>query len=94
MPTGVYRRDVIVHGYHGCMAVACQNGRRRTIPLALRLWSSNAPGHRGENDEVLQTVALIMADTGGKGTIAYDRGATGPPSTGPSSTIRGISSST
>ena len=36
-------RDVLVRGYHGCMAVACQNGKRKTVPLALRLWSSHAP---------------------------------------------------
>ena len=29
-------RDVIVHGYHGCMAVACQNGKRKTVPLTLK----------------------------------------------------------
>lgn len=71
-------RDVIVHGYHGCMAVACQNGKRKTVPLALRLWSSSAPGHRGENDEVLRIVADIMSQTGGKGTIVYDRGGDRP----------------
>ena len=26
-------REVLVHGYHGCMAVACQNGRRKTVGL-------------------------------------------------------------
>ena len=71
-------RDVIVHGYHGCMAVACQNGKRKTVPLALRLWSSNAPGHKGENDEVLRIITDIMTETGGKGTIVYDRGGDRP----------------
>ena len=71
-------RNVLVHGYHGCMAVACRNGGRKTIPLALRLWSSNAPGHKGENDEVLRIIAGIMAATGGKGILVYDRGGDRP----------------
>jgi len=71
-------REVLVHGYHGCMAVACQNGRRKTVPLALKLWSSRAPGHLGENDEVLKLIATIMAATGGKGTLVYDRGGDRP----------------
>lgn len=41
-------RDVLVRGYHGCMAVACQNGKRKTVPLALKLWSSGAPGTRAK----------------------------------------------
>ena len=36
--------EVLVHGYHGCMAVACQNGRRKTVPLALKLWSFRGSG--------------------------------------------------
>ena len=43
---------VKTRGYHGCMAVACKSGSRKTVPLALKLWSSNAAGHRGENEEL------------------------------------------
>ena len=43
---------VTTRGYHGCMAVACRSGSRKTVPLALKLWSSNAAGHRGENEEL------------------------------------------
>ena len=71
-------RDALVHGYHGCMAVACQNGSRRTVPLALKLWSSRAPGHLGENDEVLKLITTIMSATGGRGTVVYDRGGDRP----------------
>ena len=71
-------RDVLVHGYHGCMAVACQNGRRKTVPLALKLWSSRAPGHLGENDEVIRLITTIMIATGGKGILVYDRGGDRP----------------
>ena len=71
-------RDVLFHGHHGCMAVACQNGRRKTVPLALKPWSSGAPGHRGENDEGIRIVTPIMTATGGKETVVYDRGGDRP----------------
>jgi hypothetical protein len=71
-------RPVLVNGYHGCMAVACQPGKRKTIPLALELWSPRAPGHTSENDEVLRIIAMVMAATGGKGIIVYDRGGDRP----------------
>lgn len=66
------KHEVLVHGYHGCMAVACQSGRRKTVPLALKLWSSRAPGHLGENDEVLKLITAIMTETDGKGILVYD----------------------
>ena len=47
---------VTTRGYHGCMAVACRSGSRKTVPLALKLWSSNAAGHRG--DEELRLVVV------------------------------------
>ncbi len=67
-------KEVLVNGYHGCMAVACENGGRKTIPLALRLWSSRAPGYASENEEILNIINLIMAATKGKGVFVYDRG--------------------
>ena len=69
---------VLVNGYRGCMAVACQPGKRKTVPLALELWSSRAPGHTSENDEVTRIIASVMAATGGRGTIVYDRGGDRP----------------
>ena len=71
-------KETLVHGYHGCMAVACQNGKRKTIPLALKLWSSRAEGFKGENDEVLKIITDIMIATDGKGIIVYDRGGDRP----------------
>ena len=71
-------RDVLVNGYHGCMVAACRPGGRRTVPLALRLWSSRSPGFRGENDEVLKIVREVYAATGGKGIVVYDRGGDRP----------------
>ena len=71
-------KEVLVHGYQGCMAVACQNGKRKTVPLALKLWSSRAEGYKGENDEVLKIITTIMIATGGKGILVYDRGGDRP----------------
>ena len=64
-------RDVLVNGYHGI-------GGRKTVPLALRLWSSRAPGFKGENDEVLKILKAVYAATGGKGVTVYDRGGDRP----------------
>lgn len=66
--------EVIVNGYHGCAVVACKINARKTIPLALKVWSSLAPGHKGENDEVLQLIDTVYESTGGKGILVYDRG--------------------
>ena len=71
-------RDVLVNGYHGCMVAACRIGGRKTVPLALRLWSSRAPGFKGENDEVLKILKAVYAATGGKGVTVYDRGGDRP----------------
>ena len=70
--------DVVVNGYHGCIAAACTSGSRKTIPLALKLWSSRAPGFKGENDEVLKTINDIFEATGGRGIVVYDRGGDRP----------------
>ena len=71
-------RDMLVNGYHGCMVAACRIGGRKTVPLALRLWSSRAPGFKGENDEVLKILKAVYAATGGKGVTVYDRGGDRP----------------
>ena len=69
---------VTARGYHGCMAVACHPGSRKTIPLSLRTWSSNAPGYRGENDEVLNIIRAVDDATDGRGIRVYDRGGDRP----------------
>ena len=61
-------------GYHGCMAVACESGGRRPVPLHLRLWSAGAPGFKSENDEVEKVVDAITAHAGTRGIYVYDRG--------------------
>ena len=71
-------RDVVVNGYHGCMVAACTSASRRTVPLALKLWSSRAPGFKGENDEVLKIINDVFTATNGRGIVVYDRGGDRP----------------
>ena len=61
-------------GYTGCMAVACESGARRMMPLALRLWSCEAPDFQSENAEVAAVVDFIAKRTNGRGIYVYDRG--------------------
>jgi hypothetical protein len=61
-------------GYYGCMAVACENGGRRPMPMHLRFWSPDAPGFTSENDELESVFDVIIGATGGRGIFIYDRG--------------------
>ena len=54
-------------GYTLCMAIACENGCRKIVPLMLRLWSSVHPEFVSENDEVEQVIGQIASTTNGRG---------------------------
>ena len=69
---------VTTRGYHGCMAVACKSGARKTVPLDLKIWSSLAEGHKGVNDEVLDVMRAVDRATDGRGIRVYDRGGDRP----------------
>lgn len=69
---------VLVRGYPGCMVVACRNGGRSPVPLALRFWSPRAKGYTGESDEVLRTLAPVERAVGRRGIYVYDRGGDRP----------------
>ena len=84
-------RDVLVNGYHGCMVAACRPGGRKTVPLALKLWSSRSPGFKGENDEVLKIVRAVPR-RGARARSYTTEGATDPHSTTISSRKTVISS--
>ncbi len=64
-------------GYTLCMAIACENGCRKIVPLMLRLWSSAHPEFVSENDEVEQVIGQIASTTNGRGMFVYDRGGDG-----------------
>ena len=51
-------------GYTLCMAIACENGCRKIVPLMLRLWSSVHPEYVSENDEVESIVSFLRTLTG------------------------------
>lgn len=61
-------------GYSGCAAVACELDGRKILPLHLRLWSSRAPGHMSENDEIEAVVDAVSSKTRKRGIYVYDRG--------------------
>ena len=60
------------------MAVACKSGARKTVPLDLKIWSSLAEGHKGENEEVLDVMRAVDRATDGRGIRVYDRGGDRP----------------
>lgn len=64
-------------GYTLCMAIACENGCRKIVPLMLRLWSSVHPEYVSENDEVEQVIGQIASTTNGRGIFVFDRGGDG-----------------
>ena len=64
-------------GYTLCMAIACENGCRKIVPLMLRLWSSVHPEYVSENDEEEQVIGQIASTTNGRGIFVYDRGGDG-----------------
>ena len=54
-------------GFWGCMAVACQSGGRRPIPLHFKLWSADSPEFVSENEEVKDIVRSISKHTKKRG---------------------------
>jgi len=61
-------------GFWGCMAVACESGGRKPVPLHFRLWSADSPGFVSENEEVKAVVDVIARHTNKRGIFVYDRG--------------------
>jgi len=61
-------------GYWGCVALACEPGKRRAIPLHQRLWSSKAPDFISENEQLLQIISTIAIATNKRGIYVIDRG--------------------
>jgi hypothetical protein len=64
----------IGRGYWTCVAVACERGSRRVIPLHQRLWSAAAPDFVSENTQLLEVLATIRRATQGRGIYVLDRG--------------------
>lgn len=64
----------IVNGYWACAAVACTSDGKGIVPLHLRLWSTSAPGHKSENEEIFETVKTIAQECNNRGIYTIDRG--------------------
>jgi hypothetical protein len=64
----------LVPGYWGCVAIACDPGKRRVIPLHQRLWSAKAPDFESENTQLLEIIDTIRVHTGQRGIYVMDRG--------------------
>lgn len=64
----------LVPGYWACVAVACEPGKRRVIPLQMRLWSAEAPDFESENIQLLQLIDTIRTATRNRGVYVIDRG--------------------
>ena len=71
-------------GYWGCMAVACESGGRRPVPLHFRVWSAEAPGHVSENVEVESGLDTLTEHTRGRGIYCMTEVGTTSSSTGTS----------
>ena len=61
-------------GYWGCMAIACERGSHRVVPLQFRLWSTEDPECKGETEEIKAIVDSIRKAVGNRGIYVYDRG--------------------
>ena len=61
-------------GYPTCNVIACEEGKRRIVPLYQALYSAAAPGYESENQEVLRAVDSVRRWTNGRGIWVMDRG--------------------
>ena len=61
-------------GYWLCPVVAAEVGSAEITPLAIRLWSQEAPDFTSENDELLSLVRHVLSATEGRGIVVFDRG--------------------
>lgn len=64
----------IANGYWLCQVIAVQCGGHQITPLVNHLWSSTAPGHLSENNEVLGCIEKVAAKADGNGIFVIDRG--------------------
>ncbi|AKJ63636.1 transposase [Kiritimatiella glycovorans] len=64
----------IVNGYWSCLAVACEVGKRRMLPLHHRLWSAEAPDFISENHQLREIINMISRAVSRRGIYVIDRG--------------------
>lgn len=66
--------DEVGNGYWTCNVVATERRGEGMIPLAVKLYSTEAPEHVSENDEILEVINMVSASTDKKGIWVMDRG--------------------
>jgi len=64
----------ITDGYWTCNVIACEEGKRRVVPLYQRLYSAEAPEFESENEEIVRGVDTVRRWTNGRGVWVMDRG--------------------
>jgi len=64
----------ITDGYWTCNVIACEEGKRRVVPLYQSLYSARAPGFESENEEIVRAVDAVRRWTNGCGIYVMDRG--------------------
>jgi hypothetical protein len=64
----------LADGYWLCNVIACQSGGNDIIPLYQSLYSSAAPEHESENEELLKAVDTVTGHCGTRGIWVADRG--------------------
>jgi len=64
----------ITDGYWTCNVIACEEGKRRVVPLYQSLYSARAPGFESENEEIVRAVDAVRRWTSGRGIWVMDRG--------------------
>jgi hypothetical protein len=64
----------IVPGYWTCAVVACETEGERIVPLYHTLYSTDAPDHVSENEEIMGAVDAVRRHTRDRGVWVMDRG--------------------
>lgn len=64
----------IANGYWICNVVATEVKGEEVVPVAVKLYSCDAPDHISENEEILEVVDMVSESTGKKGIWVMDRG--------------------
>ena len=64
----------LAQGYWMLHIIGAEVGSNTMVPLYHRLWSSDAPGHISENDEILRGIDAVAKHVGKRGIFVCDRG--------------------
>ncbi len=60
-------KEKVGNGYRTCNVVATERKGDAMVPMAVKLYSTGAPEHVSENDEILKTTDMVSEAAGKKG---------------------------